>query len=1158
MAKKKLVFNPITGKFDLITKSLVSSEVTDFTEAAQDATGAAINAGTQDGVSVSYNDAANKIDFTNTDKGSSAVATHVAQADPHTQYLKESDNILINPQVIRVKISNAGFGEFTDLALAVASITDSDPVTKPYVISLGAGVHVANNPIILPAGVSILGEDINATRIIPLDANQHLFVMSNMCEIAFLNLKGITGSIGSGKAAIYCEDVGDFAQLHKLSIYDFDIGIENYANTTTSIVYSEYCDINGNYTYAIKNTGNFTNLSRVQLENFYTYPSTATNAIHCYSSGIGAELIINSAALQGGTDNTGICAENGGQILVSDILIRKFSGTGTGLKNLNIGAGSDIDIGGAQFLDNTNDINILNPSTSISLSATADPAKINVATGATFAALITDSTYGGVVTIGEVEQGKYINKLTPIGTLISKTGTTGTYTNVFISAGVGLSVNVPAGEGFCYNVVDDYMAKVVWSTTTISGLSPNTTYYVYVNSSGVVQAQVANPGLVDAIYLSRIRTSSTGILWTGSAVMNSLHYGNAIELFARNMGAIYISGSVVTENGTRGLNISAGSYQYGTHVLNPSGGTGISFDLFYKNGSGDYTTVLAQTQIDNSTYDNGTGTLASLTSGYYRRDALYTSGQGATEKLFLVKGQTEYSSLVLAEGGDLPIPPDWFSGTICLIASIIQQQGAANFQEIRSEKPSLGFQASGVSAASVHGNLTGLAADDHHQYLLINGTRAMSGALNMGTNAITSVATVNGVTVESHASRHAFNGADPFLSATPQTVGSANTEGIDNTHFSRADHVHAHGNLGGGSTHAAVTTTVNGYMSAADKVKLDAISTTVSAVTASAPLSSSGGLTPNISITRSSTSVDGYLAATDFVTFNNKQNALTFGNLTDVGTDGITVTGGTGAVIGTGVSLSQHVADATHNGYLSSTDWSTFNSKQAAGNYITALTGDGTASGPNSAVFTLATVNATVGSFGTASSVGSFTVNAKGLITAASNTAIQITESQVTNLVTDLAGKQPTGNYITALTGDVTATGPNSVTATISANAVTLAKLAQLPANTIIGNNTGATATPLALTQAQVLAFLGIGGNRNMKAGLISAVTFTGNPKKATVTFATAYPNTNYVINVKGVDARTFSYESKTAAGFVINANANAALTGEVSWHTINTGESIE
>lgn len=51
------------------------------------------------------------------------------------------------------------------------------------------------------------------------------------------------------------------------------------------------------------------------------------------------------------------------------------------------------------------------------------------------------------------------------------------------------------------------------------------------------------------------------------------------------------------------------------------------------------------------------------------------------------------------------------------------------------------------------------------------------------------------------------------------------------------------------------------------------------------------------------------------------------------------------------ISISQ--ANSTTDGYLSSTDWNTFNNKQAAGNYITALTGEATASGPGSASVTL-------------------------------------------------------------------------------------------------------------------------------------------------------------------------------------------------------------
>lgn len=71
-----------------------------------------------------------------------------------------------------------------------------------------------------------------------------------------------------------------------------------------------------------------------------------------------------------------------------------------------------------------------------------------------------------------------------------------------------------------------------------------------------------------------------------------------------------------------------------------------------------------------------------------------------------------------------------------------------------------------------------------------------------------------------------------------------------------------------------------------------------------------------------------------------------------------------------------------------------------------AFTGDATKAAGGTAL-TLATVNSNVGSFGSASNVATFTVNAKGLITAASDTAIAIGQAAVTNLVTDLAAKQP-------------------------------------------------------------------------------------------------------------------------------------------------------
>jgi hypothetical protein len=79
--------------------------------------------------------------------------------------------------------------------------------------------------------------------------------------------------------------------------------------------------------------------------------------------------------------------------------------------------------------------------------------------------------------------------------------------------------------------------------------------------------------------------------------------------------------------------------------------------------------------------------------------------------------------------------------------------------------------------------------------------------------------------------------------------------------------------------------------------------------------------------------------------------------------------------------------------------------------YLTAnqnitLTGDASGSGTTAITLTLATVNSNVGSFGSASKSLSVTANGKGLITAISEQNIQIAESQVTNLITDLSGKQ--------------------------------------------------------------------------------------------------------------------------------------------------------
>ena len=203
------------------------------------------------------------------------------------------------------------------------------------------------------------------------------------------------------------------------------------------------------------------------------------------------------------------------------------------------------------------------------------------------------------------------------------------------------------------------------------------------------------------------------------------------------------------------------------------------------------------------------------------------------------------------------------------------------------------------------------------------------------------------------------------------------------------------------------------------------------------------------------------------------------------------------------------------------------------GNGITALTGDVTASGPGSVAATLATVNSNVGTFGSATQSVQFTVNGKGLVTAAANVTVTPAVGSITGLGTGVAtalgvnvgsagavvvnggalgtpssgvatNLTGTASGLTAgtvttnanMTGDVTSVGNAT---TIAANAVTNAKAADL---IILADSAASNATKYAtLTQALGAVTSGVSSLNALTGGLtiangngiaaISAVTTT-------------------------------------------------------------------
>ena len=112
-----------------------------------------------------------------------------------------------------------------------------------------------------------------------------------------------------------------------------------------------------------------------------------------------------------------------------------------------------------------------------------------------------------------------------------------------------------------------------------------------------------------------------------------------------------------------------------------------------------------------------------------------------------------------------------------------------------------------VGTANADGTATTLARSDHVHALAV-ATTSVQGALSAADKT-----KLDGISAGATALS--------LSSTTPAAIGTA-AIGVGTT-AARADHVHAHGNQLGGTLHAVATTSIDGFLSATDKTKLDAI-----------------------------------------------------------------------------------------------------------------------------------------------------------------------------------------------------------------------------------------------------------------------------------------------------------------------------------------------
>lgn len=328
-------------------------------------------------------------------------------------------------------------------------------------------------------------------------------------------------------------------------------------------------------------------------------------------------------------------------------------------------------------------------------------------------------------------------------------------------------------------------------------------------------------------------------------------------------------------------------------------------------------------------------------------------------------------------------------------------------------------------------------------------------------------------------------------------------------------------------------------------------------------------------------------------------NGRTIGGVSFDGTANITVASATGGFAVSGGALAVGANDITCTGSLGATgarltkgwftDLQVTNaiSGSITGNAATAtalaagrtiaITGDIAytsplfdGSGNVTAIGTLPTVNSNVGSFGSATQVGTFTVNGKGLITAASNTTVTPAVGSITGLGTGVAtalgvnigsaGAPVLFNGAGGTPSSITLTNASGTAASLTAGNVTTNANLTGPI-TSTGNATAVTANAITNAMLRTSAGLSVVGRSANTTGNVADITASSDSVLRSIGTALAFGSIDLANSslVSGIlaNANTTATSANTASAIVARDSSGAINIGDFSASRSNSGGNV-
>lgn len=760
----------------------------------------------------------------------------------------------------KVTVAKKG-ADFTSVAEAIAYVTAQSPTAvNSWTVEIGTGTFTENNPIMVPAFVSITGVSTLNTNIAAADPTQPVLIILEG-SVTLDNLS-ITGANTGGSGVLYNGSaVGNTFYVNNVDVYDCTTGYDMTNQAGFCIIVIRHISMGA--------LGEFTSAQRYgirvrQISTLYPVivalntctgliPSTAlptlANPFTAFSfegtSGAAVMLVsmanITMSQVASSSGSTLVACDNARMAIVAlfgqnyDTLIHLTASTLPVVLTL-------------QNMTNTTAATVLlneNNNTSGTIGGVFDASQIDntAAPLSTITYLIHNGTTGGLSVTGSLNIGETLDTLVDYIPGLNANVATGVITGGELTLTGGLGFSVSAGTGYITSgSTSDPLIYLEWGVLTGS-TSANSDIYVSVVDGPVLSLTASVPDPYTSIIIGSIRSNATSIIYQQDIARQGLHTVTLLDNTMRDAFGAIVSAGIIGSAGTAAFQISvtSGRYYYSTQQYNPSGGTDVTFtEFFHVAGVFTPNTPTNQlTAVDARRWDDGTN-LVALAVGEWVKHVIYIVNDGVSEYYAFVYGQTAFASQSAAENGALPLPPIFINENFATVSAFVLGDASVDWVTVQDVRPTLQFTAAGVTVSTDHGSLSGLLDDDHPQYLLVDGTRAMSGNLNMGSQNIANVGTINSVDITDLSPRLIPGGADALPTAVVETIGILNSEGSA-TSFARSDHVHAHGVQTETTLHALATAALNGFMPSTDKSKLDS-STALSTASTLMERDSSGGV----------------------------------------------------------------------------------------------------------------------------------------------------------------------------------------------------------------------------------------------------------------------------------------------------------------------------